>query len=83
MFLPVSTTLKSSIPIERKEKLKLCSLMPKNIPSGNIIKINNKIKTLENITCKDIYFTLSTRNYNVNNACNYVYMNICKPPAII
>ncbi len=29
--------------------------MPKNIPSGNIIKINNKIKTLENITCKDFY----------------------------
>ncbi len=28
-------------------------------------------------------FTLSMRNYNENNACNYVYMNICKPPVII
>ncbi len=27
--------------------------------------------------------TLSMRNYNENNACNYVYMNICKPPVII
>ncbi len=29
------------------------------------------------------YFTLSIRNYNENNACNYVYMNICKPAVII
>ncbi len=50
--------IKSSIPIEWKEKLKLCSFMPKNIPSGNIIKINNKIKTLENVTCKDFYWQL-------------------------
>ncbi len=28
-------------------------------------------------------FTLSMRNYNENNACNYVYMNICKPPITI
>ncbi len=28
-------------------------------------------------------FTLSMRNYNENNACNYVYMNICKLPVII
>ncbi len=28
-------------------------------------------------------FTLSMRNYNENNACNYVYTNICKPPVII
>ncbi len=27
--------------------------------------------------------TLSMRNYNENNACNNVYMNICKPPVII
>ncbi len=32
--------------------------MPKYIPSGNIIKINNKIKTLENVTCKDFYWHL-------------------------
>ncbi len=34
-----------------------------------------------NFTC------VSMRNYiktnNENNACNYVYMNICKPPVII
>ncbi len=46
---------KSSIPIEWKETLKLCGLMPKSIPSGNIIKINNKIKKLGNITYKDFY----------------------------
>ncbi len=28
-------------------------------------------------------FTLSMRNNNENNACNYVYMNICKPLVII
>ncbi len=28
-------------------------------------------------------FTLSVRNYNENNTCNYGYMNICKPPVII
>ncbi len=28
-------------------------------------------------------FTLSMRNYNENNACNYVYKNICNPPVII
>ncbi len=27
--------------------------------------------------------TLSMGNYNENNACNYVYLNICKPPGII
>ncbi len=26
---------------------------------------------------------LFMRNYDENNACNYVYMNICKPPIII
>ncbi len=29
------------------------------------------------------HFTLSMRNYRENNAYNYVYMNICKPPVII
>ncbi len=28
-------------------------------------------------------FTLSRRNYNENNACNYVYMYTCKPPVIL
>ncbi len=28
-------------------------------------------------------FPLFMRNSNENNACHYVYMNICKPPVII
>ncbi len=34
---------------------------------------------------EDIFsnFTLSMRNYNENNGCNYVYMDICKLPVII
>ncbi len=44
--------------VEWKETLKQCSLMPKNIPSGNIIKINNKMKTLVNVTGKDFYWHL-------------------------
>ncbi len=50
--------LKSSIPIEWKESLKQCSQMPKNIPSGNTIKINNTIKTIETVTCKELYWHL-------------------------
>ncbi len=50
--------IQSSIPSEWKEKLKLCSLMPKYIPSGNIIKSINKIKTLVNIICRDFYWHL-------------------------
>ncbi len=34
--------IRSSIPIEWKETLKQCSLMSKNIPSGNIIKLTTK-----------------------------------------
>ncbi len=49
---------KSSIPIEWKETLKQYSLMPKNIPSGNIIKINNKVKAIEKVTCKEYYLHL-------------------------
>ncbi len=45
--------MKSSICIEWKEILQQCSLMPTNIPSGNIVKINNKIKKHEKVTCKD------------------------------
>ncbi len=47
--------LKSSIPIEWKETLKQCSQMPKNIPSGNTIKINKTIKSIENVTCSEFY----------------------------
>ncbi len=60
--------IKSSIPIKWKETLKLCSLMPKNIPSGNIIKINNKIKTLENVTCKDFYWHLLNTDPHTSTA---------------
>ncbi len=49
--------IRSSIPIELKETLKQCSLMPKNIPSGNIIKINNKMKSMKKVTCKEFIGT--------------------------
>ncbi len=32
--------------------------MPKNIQSGNTITINNTIKTIETVTCKEIYWYL-------------------------
>ncbi len=32
--------------------------MPKNIPSGNIIKINNKIKAIEKVTWKEFHWHL-------------------------
>ncbi len=50
--------LKSSIPSEWKETLKQCRQMPKNIPSGNTININNTIKTIEKVTCKEFYWHL-------------------------
>ncbi len=39
--------------------------MPKNIPSGNIIKINNKMKAIEKVTCKEFYWHLI--NIDVHN----------------
>ncbi len=57
--------IRSSIPIEWKETLKQCSLIPKNIPSGNIIKINNKMKAIEKVTCKEFYLHLI--NIDVHN----------------
>ncbi len=32
--------------------------MPKNITSENIIKINNKMKAMEKVTCKELYWHL-------------------------
>ncbi len=58
--------IRSSIPIEWTETLKRCSLMPKNIPSGNIIKINNKMKAIEKVTCKEFYWHLI--NIDVHNS---------------
>ncbi len=29
--------------------------MSKNIPTGNIIKINNKMKAIQKVTCKEFY----------------------------
>ncbi len=49
--------IRSSIPIEWKETLQQCSLMPQNIPSGNI-KINNKMKSIETVNCKSFYWHL-------------------------
>ncbi len=48
--------LKSSIPSEWKNKLKQCTTLPQNIPSDNIIKMNNKIITIEKSTCKLFYW---------------------------
>ncbi len=45
--------LKSNIPIDWKETLKQCSQMPKSIPSGNTIIINNTIKTIEKLVAKN------------------------------
>ncbi len=54
--------IRSSIPIEWKETLKQCSLMPKNIPSGNNIKIKNKMKAIEKVTCKEFYWHLINKD---------------------
>ncbi len=54
-----------SVPIEWKETLKQCSLMPKNIPSGNIIKINYKMKAIAKVMCKEFYWHLI--NIDVHN----------------
>ncbi len=53
-FRPHWAYVKEDYPIKVniKETLKQCSLKPKNIPSGNIIKINNNIKAIEKVTCK-------------------------------
>ncbi len=50
--------LRSSIPIEWKETFKQCSQMPRKIPSGNIIKINNTFKTIETFACKEFNWHL-------------------------
>ncbi len=48
--------LKSSIPSVWKNKLKQYTTLPQNIPSDNIIKVNNKIITMEKSTCKLFYW---------------------------
>ncbi len=47
--------IKSSVPSSLKIKLKQCTLMPANMPTGNIIFINNKNTFIENTSCKDFY----------------------------
>ncbi len=47
---------KSSTPSKWKNKLKQCNTLPQNIPPDNIIKINNKIITIEKSTCKLFYW---------------------------
>ncbi len=54
--------LKSSIPSEWKEKLKQCTSLPQNIPSENLIKINNKIIMIEQSTCNPFYLQLINTN---------------------
>ncbi len=86
--------LKSSIPIEWKEKLKQCSQMPKNIPSGNTIKIINTIKTIEKVTFiefdwhlmnTDPYTPIAVQKWSshyptFNEACTNVLHRILKLP---
>ncbi len=50
--------LMSNIPIEWKETIKKYSQKPRNIIFTNTIKINNTIKTIENVTCKECYWHL-------------------------
>ncbi len=57
--------LKSSLPSEWKSKLKQCTTLPQNIPSDNIIKINNKIITIQKSTFKLFYWhIINTDIYN-------------------
>ncbi len=53
-----------------------------------LTQLKQALKIEENICKKnnseDNFFKFHfMRNYNENNACNYVYMNICKPSVII
>ncbi len=50
--------LKSSIPSEWKNKLKQCTKLPQYIPPDNIIKLNNKIITIDKSTCKLFYWLI-------------------------
>ncbi len=45
------------------------------ILSGNIIKINNKIKTLEKVTCKDFYWHLLNTNAHTPAASHKWYIH--------
>ncbi len=47
------------------------------------LKIDEHICRKTNKEDNFFKFHLSMRKYNENNACNYVYMNICKLPVII
>ncbi len=77
-----------------KTKLNQCTHMPKNIPKGNIIHINNKNITIEKTTCKDFYWHIintdthiptsihkwSDHYTNFHNAENNVWSKIFKFP---
>ncbi len=60
--------IKSCIPTLWKNKLNQCTHMPKNIPKGNIIHINNKNITIEKTTCKDFY-------WHIINTDTYTHFN--------
>jgi hypothetical protein len=49
-------TITKSIPIHWKQKLSTISSIPINIPTEPSIQVNNSFKTLQNTTCKDIYW---------------------------
>ncbi len=47
--------IKSSVPSSWKIKLKQCTMMSANIPTGNRILINNKNTFIEKTSCRDFY----------------------------
>ncbi len=56
--------IKSSVRSSWKIKLKQCTMMPANIPTGNRIFINNKNTFIAKTSCKDFYWhIINTRTY--------------------
>ncbi len=56
--------IKSGVPSPWKIKLKQCTMMPANIPTGNRIFINNKNTFIEKTSCKDLYWhIINTSTY--------------------
>ncbi len=84
--------IQSCIPKTWKMTLKHCSQLHKNLPIDNIVKINNNVKTIAIITCKNIYWhiinlekhtPISTKKWteqypNVNNVEPHKWKRIFK-----
>ncbi len=64
--------IKSSVPSSLKIKLKQCTMMPANIPTSNIIFINNKNTFIEKTSCKDFYWhIINTNTYTPTSRKNW------------